>query len=173
MSPQTSAHSEGFSNSLDPTPARYPPVAATRIAATSELAADLCASLSPRSPSEASARPTGLCRRVRADSLTRQAIQPSGRHNREVGTIGDHPADVEHAALRNEPRASPPIRAARKEARQPIPRSQCIRSGDGPSRACCRQELAVAMLVRGLSPERRWRPRPHLVPVWARRAGAG
>jgi hypothetical protein len=62
---------------------------ATRIAAISGLAADPCASLSPKSVGEASARATRLCRPLRSDPLTPQAIQLQSRHNQKVGTIGD------------------------------------------------------------------------------------
>jgi hypothetical protein len=81
ISPKRSAQSEGFSISLDSTPARYPPMPATCTTATSGLAVEPCAFLSPRSTSEVSARPAGLCRLSYTHSL------PGRRSSRQVGTI--------------------------------------------------------------------------------------
>ena len=39
---------------------------------------------------QTSGRATGLCRPTGGGSLNPQAIQPQGRHNQKVGTIGDH-----------------------------------------------------------------------------------
>ena len=51
---------------------------------------------------QTSGRATGLCRPTGGGSLNPQAIQPQGRHNQKVGTIGDRGADrcagVDHVA---------------------------------------------------------------------------
>jgi hypothetical protein len=55
---------------------------------------------SPESANDAAARAAGLCRPHHPDSLTQQAIQPSGRYNHQVGTIGVVPTSAQRRSCR-------------------------------------------------------------------------